>query len=63
MGEGDGKGKGKLAKMGVIRGGVLVRTNAEKSSKNWLLIHKLPHLENGKSWDQSPDNCDYLVKS
>lgn len=28
------KEKGNFGKMGVIRGGVLVRTNAQKSSKN-----------------------------
>lgn len=29
-----GKGREILGEMGVIRGGVLVRTNAQKSSKN-----------------------------
>ena len=31
-----------MVEMGVIRGGVMVRTNAEKSSKKWFFIQKLP---------------------
>ena len=50
-----------MVEMGVIRGGVMVRTNAEKSSKKWFFIQKLPPLQNGKCFHQSPDNCDYMV--
>lgn len=52
-----------MGKMGVIRGGVMVRTNAKKSSKKWFFIQKIPPLQNGKSFHQSPDNCDYMVKT
>ena len=48
--------------MGVIRGGVMVRTNAEKSSKKWFFIQNLPPLQNGKCYQSAPDNCDYMVK-
>ena len=51
-----------MVEMGVIRGGVMVRTNAEKSSKKWFFIQKLPPLQNVKSFHQSPTNCDYMVK-
>ena len=47
--------------MGVIRGGVMVRTNAEKSSKKWFFIQKLPPLQNGKCYQSAPNNCDYMV--
>lgn len=50
-----------MMEMGVIRGGVLVRTNAEKSSKKWFFIQKLPPLQNGKCYQSAPDNCDYMV--
>ena len=50
-----------MGKMGVIRGGVMVRTNAEKSSKKWFFIQNLPPLQNGKCCHQSPNNCDYMV--
>ena len=48
--------------MGVIRGGVMVRTNTEKSSKKWFFIQKLPPLQNGKCYQSAPHNCDYMVK-
>lgn len=48
--------------MGVIRGGVMVRTNAEKSSKKWFFIQNLPPLQNGKCYQSAPYNCDYMVK-
>ena len=51
-----------MVEMGVIRGGVMVRTNTEKSSKKWFFIQNLPPLQNGKSFHQSPTNCDYMVK-
>ena len=50
-----------MGKMGVIRGGVMVRTNAEKSSKKWFFIQKLPPLQNGKCYQSAPHNCDYMV--
>lgn len=50
-----------MGKMGVIRGGVMVRTNTEKSSKKWFFIQNLPPLQNGKCCHQSPNNCDYMV--
>lgn len=56
------KGVVKYGEMGVIRGGVMVRTNTEKSSKNWFFIQKLPPLQNVKCFHQSPYNCDYMVK-
>ena len=43
-GEMVGKGWENMVEMGVIRGGVMVRTNAEKSSKKWFFIQKLPPL-------------------
>lgn len=65
-GEGEWKGKGrkgvvKYGEMGVIRGGVMVRTNTEKSSKNWFFIQNLPPLQNGKCYQSVPYNCDYMV--
>lgn len=51
-----------MVEMGVIRGGVMVRTNAEKSSKKWFFIQKLPPLQNGKCYQSAPYNCDYMVK-
>lgn len=51
-----------MVKMGVIRGGVMVRTNAEKSSKKWFFIQKLPPLQNVKCCQSAPTNCDYMVK-
>ena len=51
-----------MVKMGVIRGGVMVRTNTEKSSKKWFFIQKLPPLQNGKCYQSVPYNCDYMVK-
>ena len=51
-----------MVEMGVIRGGVMVRTNTEKSSKKWFFIQKLPPLQNVKCFHQSPNNCDYMVK-
>ena len=57
----EGKGREILGKMGEIRGGVLVRTNAEKSSKKWVFIQKLPPPQNGKCCQSAPDNCDYMV--
>lgn len=51
-----------MVEMGVIRGGVMVRTNAEKSSKKWFFIQKIPPLQNVKCFHQSPNNCDYMVK-
>ena len=51
-----------MVEMGVIRGGVMVRTNAEKSSKKWFFIQKLPPLQNGKCYQLVPYNCDYMVK-
>ena len=61
--EGEGKGKGRriLGKMGGIRGGVLVRTNAQKSSKIYHFIQNLPPLQNGKCLQLTPNNCDYMV--
>lgn len=56
-----GKGREILVKMGVIRGGMLVRTNAQKSSKNWQFIQNLPPLQNGKCFQLTPNNCDYMV--
>lgn len=50
-----------MVEMGVIRGGVMVRTNAEKSSKKWFFIQNLPPLQNVKCFHQSPNNCDYMV--
>lgn len=50
-----------MVKMGVIRGGVMVRTNAEKSSKKWFFIQNLPPLQNGKCCQSAPNNCDYMV--
>lgn len=50
-----------MVKMGVIRGGVMVRTNAEKSSKKWFFIQNLPPLQNGKCYQSVPYNCDYMV--
>ena len=50
-----------MGEMGVIRGGVMVRTNAEKSSKKWFFIQKLPPLQNGKCLQLTPNNCDYMV--
>ena len=50
-----------MVKMEVIRGGVLVRTNAEKSSKKWFFIQNLPPLQNGKCYQSAPHNCDYMV--
>ena len=50
-----------MEKMGVIRGGMLVRTNAEKSSKKWFFIQNLPPLQNGKCCQSAPHNCDYMV--
>lgn len=50
-----------MVKMGVIRGGVMVRTNAEKSSKKWFFIQNLPPLQNGKCYQSAPTNCDYMV--
>lgn len=55
------KGWGNMGKMGVIRGGVMVRTNAQKSSKKWFFIQKMPPLQNGKCYQSAPDNCDYMV--
>lgn len=57
----EGKGVVKYGEMGVIRGGVMVRTNTEKSSKKWFFIQKLPPLQNGKCYQSAPDNCDYMV--
>ena len=51
-----------MVEMGVIRGGVMVRTNTEKSSKKWFFIQKLPPLQNGKCCQSAPHNCDYMVK-
>ena len=51
-----------MVEMGVIRGGVMVRTNAEKSSKKWFFIQNLPPLQNGKCYQSAPNNCDYMVK-
>ena len=51
-----------MVEMGVIRGGVMVRTNAPKSSQKWFFIQKLPPLQNVKCFHQSPHNCDYMVK-
>ena len=51
-----------MREMGVIRGGVLVRTNTPKSSKNGRFIHKPPHLQNGKCYQSAPTNCNYMVK-
>lgn len=51
-----------MVEMGVIRGGVMVRTNTEKSSKKWFFIQKLPPLQNGKCYQSAPNNCDYMVK-
>lgn len=45
----------------MIRGGVMVRTNAEKSSKKWFFIHKPPPLQNVKCCQSAPHNCDYMV--
>lgn len=61
----DGKKKeGRFwGKMGVIRGGMLVRTNAEKSSKIYHFIQNLPPLQNGKCLQLTPNNCDYMVNS
>ena len=42
--KGVGKGWENMVEMGVIRGGVMVRTNAEKSSKKWFFIQKIPPL-------------------
>ena len=56
------KGRENMVEMGVIRGGVMVRTNAEKSSKKWFFIHNLPPLQNGKCYQSVPYNCDYMVK-
>lgn len=50
-----------MVEMGVIRGGVMVRTNTEKSSKKWFFIQKLPPLQNGKCYQSTPYNCDYMV--
>lgn len=50
-----------MVEMGVIRGGVMVRTNAEKSSKKWFFIQKLPPLQNVKCYQSAPTNCDYMV--
>ena len=47
--------------MGVIRGGVMVRTNAEKSSKKWFFIQNLPPPQNVKCCQSAPNNCDYMV--
>ena len=55
------KGWENMGKMGVIRGGVLVRTNAEKSSKKWFFIQNLPPLQNEKCCQSAPHNCDYMV--
>ena len=60
-GEMVGKGWENMVEMGVIRGGVMVRTNAEKSSKKWFFIQNLPPLQNGKCYQSAPDNCDYMV--
>ena len=51
-----------MVEMGVIRGGVMVRTNTEKSSKKWFFIQKIPPLQNGKCYQSVPYNCDYMVK-
>ena len=50
-----------MGKMGVIRGGVMVRTNAEKSSKKCFFIQNLPPLQNVKCCQSAPNNCDYMV--
>ena len=50
-----------MGKMGVIRGGVMVRTNAEKSSKKWFFIQNLPPPQNVKCCQSAPNNCDYMV--
>lgn len=50
-----------MVEMGVIRGGAMVRTNAEKSSKKWFFIQKLPPLQNVKCYQSAPTNCDYMV--
>ncbi|HAU85006.1 MAG TPA: hypothetical protein DCW90_05750 [Lachnospiraceae bacterium] len=56
------KGDGKGVKKGEgIRWSVMVRTTVAKSSKNGLLIHKLPPLQNGKCCQSVPNNCDYMV--
>lgn len=57
----EGKGWEIIVEMGVIRGGVMVRTNTEKSSKKWFFIQKLPPLQNGKCYQSAPYNCDYMV--
>ena len=56
-----GKGRENLGKMGGIRGGVLVRTNAQKSSKIYHFIQNSPPLQNGKCLQLTPNNCDYMV--
>ena len=61
-GKEEGKGREILVKMEEIRGGVLVRTNAQKSSKIYHFIQNLPPLQNGKCCQSAPDNCDYMVK-
>lgn len=61
-GEMVGKGWENMVEMGVIRGGAMVRTNTEKSSKKWFFIQNLPPLQNGKCYQSAPDNCDYMVK-
>ena len=55
------KGRENKGKMGGIRGEMLVRTNAEKSSKKWFFIQNLPPLQIGKCCQSAPDNCDYMV--
>lgn len=60
-GKEEGKRREILVKMGGIRGGVLVRTNAQKSSKIYHFIQNLPPLRNGKCFQSAPDNCDYMV--
>lgn len=57
----EGKGRQILVKMGGIRGGVWVRTNAQKSSKIYYFIQNLPPLQNGKCFQSAPNNCDYMV--
>ena len=59
--EREGKGWEIMVEMGVIRGGVMVRTNTKKSSKKWFFIQNLPPLQNGKCYQSAPDNCDYMV--
>ena len=56
-----GKGWEIMVEMGVIRGGVMVRTNTKKSSKKWFFIQNLPPLQNGKCYQSAPNNCDYMV--